>query len=44
VWAYALAWLPIASAVAVAVRRLLDRRFAMDVRQLARVEGSMHAR
>jgi H+-transporting ATPase len=43
VWAYALAWLPIESAVAVGVRRLVDRHAAADSRLLARVEGSVHA-
>jgi H+-transporting ATPase len=42
VWAYALAWLPVESAVAVAVRRLVDRARAADTRHLARVEGWVH--
>jgi H+-transporting ATPase len=42
VWAYALAWLPIASAVAVAVRRLVDRSSKSDTRHLARIEQHVH--
>ena len=39
VWAYALVWLPLESAAAVAVRRTLDRSSKSGQRRLARVEG-----
>jgi hypothetical protein len=39
VWAYALAWLPIASAVEVGVRRLVDLQAHHQVRNLVRIEA-----
>jgi H+-transporting ATPase len=42
VWAYALAWLPLASLAAVLVRRLVDRQNARDVRHLSRIERLLH--
>lgn len=39
VWAYALAWLPINSAVAIAVRRLFDMEWGFHKRHLTSVEG-----
>jgi H+-transporting ATPase len=42
VWAYALAWLPVESAVAVGVRRLIDFEARHQVRNLVRVEVSDH--
>ena len=41
VWAYALAWLPISSAVAIVVRRLYDLEGASFTRHLQRVEGHL---
>ncbi len=41
IWAYALAWLPISSAVAIMVRRLFDMESGYYARHLARVEGSL---
>ena len=41
IWAYALAWLPIESATARAVRRLFDLETAHHVRHLNRVEGGL---
>ncbi len=41
VWAYALGWLPIASAVAVGVRHLVDRRSTAGARQMAHIDGTV---
>ena len=41
VWAYALAWLPISSAVAICVRRLFDLESAPFVRHLHQVESDI---
>jgi len=42
VWAYALAWLPIESLTAVAIRRLVDFEASHHVRHLRRFELSLH--
>jgi H+-transporting ATPase len=42
VWAYALAWLPLEGAAALAVRRAIDRSSAAHRRHLARVENPLH--
>jgi H+-transporting ATPase len=39
VWAYALAWLPVESAVAILVRRAVDHRAGYHERHLARTEA-----
>jgi H+-transporting ATPase len=39
IWAYALAWLPVESAVAIAVRRLFDMEWGFHKRHLTGVEG-----
>ena len=44
VWAYALAWLPLESLVAVAMRRLIAHESALQARHLERVEAPLHAR
>jgi H+-transporting ATPase len=41
IWAYALAWLPISSAIALAVRKLFDEERGYHARHLARVEGHL---
>lgn len=41
IWAYALAWLPISSAIAIAVRKLFDEERGYHARHLARVEGHL---
>jgi H+-transporting ATPase len=41
IWAYALAWLPISSAVAIMVRRLFDMESGPQGRHLARVEANL---
>jgi H+-transporting ATPase len=41
IWAYALAWLPISSAVAICVRRLFDLESAPFVRHLHQVESDL---
>jgi H+-transporting ATPase len=41
IWAYALAWLPISSAIAIAVRKLFDEEQGYHARHLARVEGHL---
>jgi H+-transporting ATPase len=41
IWAYALAWLPISSAVAICVRRLFDLESAPLLRHLHRVESDL---
>jgi H+-transporting ATPase len=41
IWAYALAWLPISSAVAIVVRRLFDEESGYHARHLASVEGHL---
>lgn len=41
VWAYALAWLPIESAVAIVVRRLYDMESGYHRRHLARIESAV---
>jgi H+-transporting ATPase len=41
VWAYALAWLPISSGVAIVVRRLFDLDGPSFVRHLQRIEGHL---
>jgi H+-transporting ATPase len=38
IWAYALAWLPISSAVAIAVRKLFDMETGAHARHLAGIE------
>jgi H+-transporting ATPase len=43
IWAYAFAWLPISSAVAIAVRRLFDLDSAAVVRHLQRIEGRLRS-
>jgi H+-transporting ATPase len=42
IWAYALAWLPISSAIALAVRKLFDEERGFHARHLARVEGHLN--
>jgi H+-transporting ATPase len=42
VWAYALAWLPVSSAIALAVRRLVASGTARHARHLSRIEQSLH--
>ncbi|MBK1623244.1 plasma-membrane proton-efflux P-type ATPase [Afifella marina] len=44
VWAYALAWLPIESAIAIALRRALDMKAAHQASHLARTEGRLAGR
>ena len=44
IWAYALAWLPIESAVAILVRRLFDLEGARVERHLAQIEGDIAAK
>jgi H+-transporting ATPase len=44
VWAYALAWLPITSAIAIAVRRLFDLEGARAERHLERIESRLAAK
>ncbi len=44
VWAYALAWLPLSSAIARAVRRLVALGATHHTRHLGRVERSLHHR
>jgi H+-transporting ATPase len=41
IWAYALAWLPISSAIAIAVRKLFDEEQGYHARHLARVEDHL---
>jgi len=41
IWVYALAWLPISSAIAIAVRKLFDEEQGYHARHLARVEDHL---
>jgi len=43
VWGYALAWLPIESALAIAVRRLFDMETGRQGRHLARMEAALRS-
>jgi H+-transporting ATPase len=42
IWAYALAWLPIESAVAIAVRKLFDMETGRQVRHLESIEAPLN--
>jgi H+-transporting ATPase len=42
IWAYALAWLPISSAVAIAVRKLFDMETGRQARHLERIEAPLN--